>query len=84
MTTAKRITVYHDTYGCDTGCCGHTVQFGDDQEFEFEHPGIVKFTPAFHIIPETDEEFVKRLVTQKYGEEHCADIDWEGCLVMEE
>ena len=36
--------VVHDYYGCDTGCCGHSVIGLDEQgheifrEFEFAHP----------------------------------------------
>lgn len=37
-----RIRVYHDYYGCETGCCGHTIEFSKDGEedlrFEFDHP----------------------------------------------
>ena len=38
--------VRHDFYGCDTGCCGHSV-YGYDEEgrtvfrkFYFDHPGL--------------------------------------------
>lgn len=34
-----KIRVYHDTYGCDTGCCGHRIELDNGNEaFEFEHP----------------------------------------------
>lgn len=36
MTVAINVT--HGWYGCDTGCCGHHVAIGDDQQFFFEHP----------------------------------------------
>jgi hypothetical protein len=39
-----KILVYHAYYGCDTGCCGHRIEFypGDElegcfQEFEWNH-----------------------------------------------
>ena len=38
-----KIIVYHGLYGCDTGCCGHWVEFYPDEtdkcysKFEFEH-----------------------------------------------
>ena len=34
-----KVRVYHSEYGCDTGCCGHTVEMEDGREhFEFTHP----------------------------------------------
>jgi hypothetical protein len=39
-----RATVQHDGFGCDTGCCGHTVYGYDDRDnevcnhFDFTHP----------------------------------------------
>lgn len=38
------VTVVHSGYGCDTGCCGHEVEWWDDQNarirgsFSFDHP----------------------------------------------
>ena len=26
-----RVVVYHEGYGCETGCCGHYVRLDDDQ-----------------------------------------------------
>lgn len=39
----ERAVVYHDFYGCDTGCCGHSVVIyrGTEEvrkKFYFEHP----------------------------------------------
>lgn len=70
-----RVVVYHRGYGCDTGCCGHTVELEDGQErFMFDHP--------YHTT-ETDLEFAKRLVREAFGEEHVADLDWESSLVTD-
>ncbi len=70
----KRIVVYHDTYGCDTGCCGHVVKLGDnDEHFSFIHP-----------YGQTDREFVKELVTKQWGEAHVADIDWDNVIVVDD
>lgn len=38
------VRVYHDYYGCETGCCGHRLEItlpdGTEREvFEFDHPG---------------------------------------------
>lgn len=74
-----KIIVYHRGYGCESGCCGHAVRLQDDngkeieEAFEFTHPydGDAK-------------EFAKKLVTEKFGEEHVADLDWENCVVTNE
>ena len=80
MTT--RVIVYHRMYGCDTGCCGHVVEITDDTGaersiFEFDHPHL-------YTAPDVGEEtrrYIRELVTDTFGEEHCADIDWDNCHV---
>lgn len=46
-----RCAVKHDYYGCNTGCCGHSV-YGYDEEgrtvfrrFEFTHPSFLGAEP---------------------------------------
>ena len=40
----ESVWVSHGSYGCDTGCCGHTVYAADKagniihEEFDFDHP----------------------------------------------
>lgn len=71
-----RIIVYHTTYGCQTGCCGHAVEVDGDElaeSFSFSHPG-----------GEDLKQYVRDLVTEKYGAEHVKDIDWEGCVVSDD
>jgi len=66
-----RIVVFHDTYGCETGCCGHVIEAdGETASFEFEHPWN-----------ESSLEFAQRLVRDMYGEEHIKDLDWDNCIV---
>lgn len=70
------IIVAHRSYGCETGCCGHVVE-ADGKEvgrFFFDHPNGVGDTP----------DFVRRLVTERCGEEHVKDIDWDRCIVVQE
>ncbi len=69
-----RIVVLHGDFGCDTGCCGHAIEFDDGthEDFTFEHPDR----------GESDEDFVRRLVIERWGEEHCADIDFESCIIV--
>lgn len=36
-----RVRVYHALFGCETGCCGHIVELGDEsasRSFRFVHP----------------------------------------------
>lgn len=69
----KKILVYHDLYGCDTGCCGHSVVMDGKREFFFDHPDY----------KESHIYFAKRLCIEAFGEEHCKDLDWENCLVQD-
>jgi hypothetical protein len=77
MTT--RVIVYHTTYGCDTGCCGHVVTIEDEQgnelerEFDFSHPyGGDKL------------EYAKDLVEASFSKEHIADLDWDSCIISDD
>jgi hypothetical protein len=65
--------VYHTYYGCETGCCGHTVEIGEDRRFEFAHPFGDDFL-----------EFAKDLVRTKFGDKHVADLDWEQCVIVDD
>ena len=73
-----RVIVYHDTYGCDTGCCGHSVELRDDSnimvesKFTFDHPHGQNF-----------HEFAEDVIAKEFGEEHVKDLDWESCRVSE-
>jgi hypothetical protein len=75
----KAIVVYHDGYGCESGCCGHRVEYIDEKgveqsDFFFDHPY------------DDDDfyEWAKRFLTKQYGEEHVADLDWDNCLILED
>lgn len=69
-----KIVVYHNSYGCDTGCCGHVIEMdGKDYNFEFAHP-----------YNESDLDFAKRLVAETYGEKHVKDLDWENCDIVDD
>ena len=76
-----KIIVYHNGYGCDTGCCGHVVEVSEGvlvggllpvDEFHFEHPSE----------KQDYREFAENLVRETYGEEHVKDLDWENCAVL--
>ena len=74
----KRIIVEHGGYGCETGCCGHYVILYDendierDEHFVFSHPDS----------KEDELEFAKQLITDKFGEDHVADLDWENSTLL--
>ena len=72
----RRVVVYHSYYGCDTGCCGHAIDInGNESGFTFDHPWKSE--------PETEREFVERVVTEECGADHVADIDWDLTLVTD-
>lgn len=31
-----KVRVLHSYYGCDTGCCGHVLEVGEEEESEFD------------------------------------------------
>lgn len=67
-----RVIVYHAFYGCDTGCCGHVVELGGAERFDFMHP-----------YGQDPRAFAEELVTDKFGAEHVADLDWDNCVVID-
>ena len=72
------ITVYHSYYGCDTGCCGHRIELFKDGESQGEH--FVFDHPLSSDEKDTEKmrEWAKKLLIEEFGEEHCADLDWEN------
>jgi len=66
-----KVRVYHTTYGCDTGCCGHILELDEKSvgEFDFMHSfdGLTK---------EEVIELAKSQISKHYPE--CLDsIDWD-------
>lgn len=68
-----KVVVYHDYYGCDTGCCGHTIEMGDKSKFLFDHPYCKDF-----------REWAEEIVASTFGAEHVADLDWENCVIFDD
>lgn len=93
---AEKILVFHTGYGCETGCCGHTVALFDTKEFDNEDFDPRWYDPINdresnrnfefeHPDGNTEEaklEFAKEMVTWTYGEEHVKDLDWEHSLII--
>lgn len=72
---SKRVLVTHGEYGCDTGCVGHWVEVpGVGNRFDFMGPK----TGEPHL------DYAKRIVTEMFGAEHVADLDWENCVVRDD
>lgn len=69
-----KVVVYHGGYGCDTGCCGHIVEWDGGEKFTFDHPYS------------TDDplEYAKKLVADQYGPEHVKDLDWDHCYISDD
>lgn len=84
----RRLVVLHAGYGCDTGCCGHIIEYTDNGEqvggFEFSHPyRAYKYTDR----AERDaylKEWAEDMIRDALGEEHVADLDWENCMVSDD
>lgn len=74
-----RVVVYHGSYGCDTGCCGHYVELDNGQRvfdsWTFDHPGREDFR-AWAI------EYAQDAVRHAYGDDHVADLDWDNSFVV--
>lgn len=68
------VRVYHSDYGCDTGCCGHRIEFGANSSFVFTHP--------YSLTTEEEKrawalELAKHTIKAEYPE--CFDlIDWDS------
>jgi hypothetical protein len=70
------IVVYHSSYGCETGCCGHRIEAPhlepDIEIFKFDHPDDGNL-----------REWAEELISDEFGPDHVADLDWEHCLVLD-
>jgi len=75
-----RVIVSHGGYGCDTGCCGHFVELEETGErvggFDFSHPG---YRDDFE---QWARELAQDAVTERFGADHVADLDWENSRVL--
>jgi len=72
-----RLVVYHEGYGCETGCCGHVIRIGEKHlgemvgRFEFSHPYGNDF-----------RQFAENLVREAGCDP--ADLDWEACKISDD
>lgn len=94
MTRSVRVVVYHGSYGCDTGCCGHYVELAERLSFEQrgrhgDEDGLYQWT-FDHPSSRRDDfrawalEFAQRAVAARYGPDHVADLDWDNCIVVDD
>lgn len=70
-----KIVVYHAYYGCDTGCCGHTIEVE-----EAPHPRF-RFT---HPYGGDHRAFAEDLIREEMGDEHVADLDWDNSYICDD
>ena len=70
-----KVIVYHTYYGCETGCCGHAVEFEDGSKYKF------KFT---HPYDNDFRKFAEDMIRNQFGEEHVKDLDWENCNIIDD
>lgn len=76
MSAKIKVRVFHDFYGCETGCCGHTVELTlpdgkTKEQFDFAHPGWKKDAG------EWAREHAEDVIRRRWPD--CVDsIDWES------
>lgn len=76
-----RVIVQHGGYGCDTGCCGHWVEIRDASSDDMDSMGGFTFD---HLDEGEDpREFAERLIREKLGDKHVADLDWENSVILD-
>ena len=70
-----RIVVSHQSYGCDTGRCGHVIEVDDEQVggFHFSHP-----------YGDDVRQWAEELIASELGAEHVADLDRDNCVVVDD
>lgn len=72
-----RITIKHEQFGCDCGCCGHRVYWEDDAghvingEFEFRHDDL-----------EDPREFARVMTIHALGADRSHEVDWNNCEIL--
>jgi hypothetical protein len=74
----RRVLVLHQSYGCESGCCGHIV------EVDGREVGRLDFGHPRGRTPDAIREYVIRRVTEACGADHVADIDWDHCVVLDD
>jgi hypothetical protein len=90
-----KYVVFHRSYGCDTGCCGHTVvsvpdEVAADPEWDCwdaEDATGLESNHNFDFTHPWNEDFkawAEQFVRDTYGAEHVADLDWEHSLVIDD
>lgn len=70
---------------------------GERHDFYFDHPGYLKsvkvkknmmgidYTDYETVgVEETDKEYITRLITEEFGEDHVKDIDWDNCVICDD
>jgi hypothetical protein len=71
-----KVIVYHAYYGCDTGCCGHRI------ELQYPDEMVREAFDFGHCLSDQDPiDFARQLVTEQFGEQHVADLDWDNCRI---
>lgn len=76
-----KIIVCHAYYGCDTGCCGHSIEVNDRRiDFSFDHPEENEDIEKWMVNILQD---VKKRLTAEFGEDHLKDVDWDNCIICD-
>jgi len=66
-------------YGCDSGCCGHTIEIDGERTYNKDGDSCFDF---FHPRSNSEEdrlEYAKQHIRDVFGDDHVKDLDWENC-----
>lgn len=75
-----RVRVYHDFYGCETGCCGHVVEIQDGRYGSKDTRDSFDFTHCYEKGQKEQREWARELAEAqiKYRWPECLPhIDWD-------
>jgi hypothetical protein len=72
-----KVVVYHENYGCETGCCGHAIDVDGKR---------VGYDLANCPNPGSSEAelkaYAENLIREELGVEHVANLDWDNCIIV--
>ena len=74
-----RVTVYHGTYGCETGCCGHWLDVEETNKayFVFDHPDSDPSDRAAMVA------WAKEAFQGRIPDECLESIDWDSATLVD-
>jgi hypothetical protein len=85
----RKLIVYHRSYGCETGCCGHAICLetapgsGEYEAHDYVGGGELSNSFAFdHPLGQDFKEYAEEFVRD--NECDPVDLDWENCIIVDD